>query len=92
MGMLDHLVILQRIALCLFLGFSLVAFVSLIFLSGRGKHSHYDGTAVGEPENYAGWVQEGWGRVPLFLKLWIFAIICMTVALTGKVVYHGFWY
>lgn len=92
MGMLDHLVILQRIALALLLGFSLAAFVCLIFLSGRGKHSHYDGQAIGPPEDYAGWVQEGSGRVPLFLKLWIFGVIAMTVAMTGKVIYHGFWY
>jgi len=34
MGMIDHLVPL--------LGFSLAAFVCLICLSGRGKHSHYE--------------------------------------------------
>lgn len=92
MNMFDHLVVLQRVALALLLGFSLVAFVCLAYLSGRGKHSRYDGAGIPPIENYGGWVGEGQGRVPLFLKLWIFGIIAVTVALTGKVIYHGFWY
>jgi len=92
MGMLDHLVILQRLALALLLGFSLVGFVVLAYLSGRGKADHYDGEGVGPFESYGNWVKEGQGRVPLFLKLWIVAIIAFAVSMTGIVIHHGFRY
>ncbi|MGH9394192.1 MAG: hypothetical protein ACRD1E_08485 [Terriglobales bacterium] len=90
--MFDHLLVLHRFALAVLLGFTLVSFVCLIFLSGRGKHSHYDGHGIGPLESYGDWVKEGRGPVPLFLKLWIIAIAAWAVAITGIVIYHGYWY
>jgi len=92
MGSFDHLLVLQRFALAVLLGFTLVSFVCLIFLSGRGKHSHYDGNAIEPLDDFGGWVKEGRGRVPLFLKLWMIAIAAFAVAITGIVIYHGYWY
>lgn len=92
MGQITHLVVMQRIALVLLLGFSLVSFVCLIFLSGRGRQSHYDGEPIPPIENYGNWVREGHGRVPLFLKMWMFAVAGIAVALTGIVIYHGYRY
>ncbi|HEY8055345.1 MAG TPA: hypothetical protein VIE13_05485 [Terriglobales bacterium] len=92
MGQFDHLVILQRMAFALLLGFTLVAFVSLIYLSGRGRQSYYDGEGIEPVHDYAGWVKEGSGRVPIYLKLWMIAIAAWAVAITGIVIHHGFWY
>ncbi|MGN6591406.1 MAG: hypothetical protein ACTHJX_00745 [Terriglobales bacterium] len=92
MGVFDHLVILQRMAFALLLGFTLVAFISTIYLSGRGHQSHYDGEGIEPVRDYGGWVKEGSGRVPIFLKLWIIAIVAWSLAFTGIVIHHGYWY
>ncbi|HWG36980.1 MAG TPA: hypothetical protein VN690_04615 [Terriglobales bacterium] len=92
MGMFDQLVGTERVALALLLGFALVVFVILAYLSGRGKHSHYDGQGIEPIESYGAWVKEASGRVPLFLKLWIVAVIGIALALTGIVIRHGYWY
>ncbi|MGH9472569.1 MAG: hypothetical protein ACRD1M_07480 [Terriglobales bacterium] len=92
MGMFDHLLVLQRAAIALLLGFTLVGFIALAFLSGRGRQSHYDGRGIEPLEDHAGWIKEGHGRVPIFLKLWMVAIVGWCIALTGIVIYHGYWY
>lgn len=90
--MFDHMVVLHRMAFAILLGFTFVSFVCLIFLSGRGEVSHYDGGGIEPIQDHAGWVKEGSGRVPIFLKLWMVAIASWAVAITGIVIYHGFWY
>ncbi|MGH9467974.1 MAG: hypothetical protein ACRD1Y_11530 [Terriglobales bacterium] len=92
MGQISHLIIIQRAALILLLGFALAGFFCLIYLSGRGKHSHYDGNPIRPVHDYGGWVKEGSGRVPLFLKLWIIAIASWCVVITAIVIHHGYWY
>jgi len=92
MGMFSHLVMIHREAFALLLGFTLAAFVCLIFMAGRGKFNRYDGTGIEPIDNYGDWVTEGHGRVPLFLKLWMIAILGVALSLTGIVIYHGYRY
>ncbi|MGH9413637.1 MAG: hypothetical protein ACRD0Y_07835 [Terriglobales bacterium] len=92
MGQITHLIVIQRAALILLLGFALAGFVCLIYLSGRGKHSHYDGKPIEPVHEYGGWLKEGSGRVPLFLKIWIIAIAAWAIAFTALVIHHGYWY
>ncbi|MGH9486904.1 MAG: hypothetical protein ACRD04_04860 [Terriglobales bacterium] len=92
MGQITHLIIIQRGALVLLLGFALAGFVCLIYLSGRGAKSHYNGRPVEPVHSYAGWVREGSGRVPIALKLWIIAIAAWAVTMTAIVIHHGYWY
>lgn len=92
MGQISHLIVIQRAALVLLLGFALAVFFCLLFLSGRGRHSHYDGDGVKPIHDWAGWLQEGSGRVPIFLKIWMIAIAAWCIAMTAIVIHHGFWY
>ncbi|MGH9476259.1 MAG: hypothetical protein ACRD1C_07990 [Terriglobales bacterium] len=92
MGQISHLIVIQRAAFAILLGFTFAGFFCLIFLSGRGKHSHYDGNGIQPVHDYADWVKEGSGQVPIFLKLWIAAIAAWCVAITAIVASHGYWY
>lgn len=92
MGVIDHLVIIHRIAFAILLGFATAAFFCVIFLSGRGHHGHYTGDGIGPIQTYGDWVKEGQGQVPLFLKLWIALLVGICVSLTGIVIYHGYRY
>ncbi|TAN21655.1 MAG: hypothetical protein EPN33_11150 [Acidobacteria bacterium] len=92
MGQFSHLIIIQRGAFAVLLGFALASFVCLIFLSGRGEHGHYDGKGIEPLHDYGGWLQEGSGRVPIYLKIWILAIVAWAITFTAIVIHHGYWY
>lgn len=93
MGFFDQLVNLHHAAIAVGLGFALTALVCLFYLSGRGRHGHYDGVESQPPiHDFGGWVREASGFVPLGLKLWIIAIVAWAITMVGIVFHHGYRY